>query len=123
MKKILVLTTDSKTISENMMPQLGELVQRGITVHCACNFDLVKDSRLIFEEVSIFTLPLQRQSLHPHNLKALYRLFKLQKENKYDVVYTYSGTARLCGALLKLQFKNLKVESFETLLLDSAIEI
>ena len=108
MKKILYVTTVSSTINAFLIPHINMLRGKGYQVDCACsiNQEIKKDE--LDKEVNIYEIPFKRNPIHPSNIKALNKLIKLQKENKYDIVHVHTPTAGVYGRLLKVKFPKLK---------------
>ena len=108
MKKILYITTVSRTINAFLIPHIQMLREQGHIVDCACSIDKPLDESLINDGVRVFDIPFSRNPLHPANIKAFKKLVKIQKENNYDIVHVHTPVASVYGRLLKTKFKNLK---------------
>lgn len=108
MKKVLYITTISRTINAFLIPHIEKLIDEGYEVDCACNIDKEIDERLIQKGVKVYDIPFSRNPLNPKNLKAYSILSKIVKENKYDIVHVHTPVASVYGRLLKLKFKNIK---------------
>lgn len=108
MKKILYITTLSRTINAFLVPHIQMLRSQGYIVDCACSIDNEIDNNLINDGVRVFDIPFTRNPLHPGNLKAFKRLVQIQKEYDYDIVHVHTPVAGVYGRLLKIKFKNLK---------------
>ena len=108
MKKILYITTVSRTINAFLVPHIQMLRKQGHIVDCACSIDKPVDEVLINDGVRVFDIPFSRNPLHPANIKAFKKLVKIQKENNYDIVHVHTPVASVYGRLLKTKFKNLK---------------
>ena len=108
MKKVLYITTISRTINAFLIPHIEKLIDEGYEVDCACNIDKEVDESLIQKGVKVYDIPFSRNPLNPKNLKAYSILSKIVKENRYDIVHVHTPVASVYGRLLKLKFKNLK---------------
>jgi glycosyltransferase involved in cell wall biosynthesis len=107
-KKILYITTLSRTINSFLVPHIGKLVSEGNIVDCACSIDEEVDQNLTKQGVRFFDVPFTRNPLHPMNVKAFLELVKIQKEFNYDIVHVHTPIAALYGRLLKSRFPKLK---------------
>ena len=108
MKKVLYITTISRTINAFLIPHIEKLIDEGYEVDCACNIDKEVDERLIKKGVEVYDIPFSRNPLNPKNIKAYKILAKIVKEKQYDIVHVHTPVASVYGRLLKLKFKNLK---------------
>lgn len=108
MKKILYITTISRTINAFLIPHIERLLEEGYIVDCACHIDKPIDETLIKKGVKIYDIPFSRNPLEPKNFKAYKMLVEIMKENQYEIVHVHTPVASVYGRLLKLKFKNLK---------------
>ncbi|MCH1961817.1 glycosyltransferase family 4 protein [Clostridium perfringens] len=108
MKKILYVTTVSRTINAFLIPHIEMLIENKYEVNCACYIDREIDKRLIKKGLKIYNIPFSRNPLSLDNLKAFNELIKIQEENQYDMIHVHTPIASIYGRLLKLKFKNLK---------------
>ncbi|WP_415297332.1 glycosyltransferase family 4 protein [Clostridium perfringens] len=108
MKKILYVTTVSRTINAFLIPHIEMLIENKYEVNCACYMDKEIDQRLIKKGIKIYNIPFSRNPLSLDNLKAFNELIKIQEENQYDMIHVHTPIASIYGRLLKLKFKNLK---------------
>lgn len=108
MKKILYITTLSRTINAFLVPHIEKLINEGNIVDCACSEDVTVDKNLTDKGVKIFDIPFTRNPLHPINIKAFKELLRIQAENNYDIVHVHTPIASLYGRLLKVRFPKLK---------------
>ena len=60
MKKILYITTVSRTINAFLVPHIHALLDKGIQVDCACCIDKEIDSTLINRGVKVYNIPFSR---------------------------------------------------------------
>ncbi|WP_434798693.1 glycosyltransferase family 4 protein [Terrisporobacter vanillatitrophus] len=108
MKKILYVTTVSRTINAFLIPHIEKLIDEGYKVDCACAIDLKVDERILSKGSNIFDIPFSRNPLHPKNIKAFRELRKIQEKNNYDIVHVHTPVASVYGRLLKIKFPKLK---------------
>lgn len=108
MKKILYITTVSRTINAFLIPHIQMLKKEGHIVDCACFIDKPVNEELLKSGVKIHEVPFSRNPLNPLNIKALKKLIKIQQENQYDIVHVHTPVASVYGRLLKIKFKDIK---------------
>lgn len=70
MKKILYVTTVSRTLNAFLIPHIEKLVDEGYKVDCACSIDLKVDDRILSKGCNIFDIPFSRNPLSLRNVKA-----------------------------------------------------
>lgn len=108
MKKILYITTVSRTINAFLVPHIQMLLDEGYMVDIATCIDKPIDSDLIERGIKVFNIPFGRNPLHPGNINAFVKLIQIQKKEQYDIVHVHTPVASLFGRLLKLRFPKLK---------------
>lgn len=108
MKKILYVTTVSRTINAFLIPHIEMLIKEGYEVDCACSIDKPLDESLTSKGVKLHEVPFTRMPLSTKNLKAFRQLIKIQRHNKYDIVHVHTPVAAIYGRLLKLFFPKIK---------------
>ncbi|MEH6938359.1 glycosyltransferase family 4 protein [Bacillus sp. JJ664] len=108
MKKILYITTLSRTINAFLVPHIQRLLEIGFEVDCACAVDRPVNDSLISNGVKVYDIPFSRNPLDLRNRKAFQRLVQIQKEHQYDIVHVHTPIAALYGRLLKMKFPKLK---------------
>lgn len=108
MKKVLYITTVSRTINAFLVPHIEMLLERGYKVDCACSIDRPIDKKLISKGVRIFEIPFSRNPLGIGNLKAFNKLIDIQGINEYDIVHVHTPIASIYGRLLKFKFPKLR---------------
>lgn len=108
MKKVLYVTTVSRTINAFLIPHINMLLDNGYEVHCACSIDKAVDKELQRKGVKIFEVPFSRNPLGIGNIKAFIKLRELQRINNYDIVHVHTPIAAIYGRLLKLSFQSLR---------------
>ena len=109
MKKVLYVTTVSRTINAFLIPHINMLLDNGYKVHCACSIDKPVDKELQRRGVKIFEVPFSRNPLGIGNIKAFIKLEELQRINDYDIVHVHTPIAAIYGRLLKLNFLSLRI--------------
>lgn len=109
MKKVLYVTTVSRTINAFLIPHINMLLDNGYKVHCACSIDKPVDKELQRRGVKIFEVPFSRNPLGIGNIKAFIKLEELQRINDYDIVHVHTPIAAIYGRLLKLNFPSLRI--------------
>lgn len=108
MKKVLYITTVSRTINAFLVPHIQMLLDEGYQVDIATCIDKPIDSSLIERGVKVFNIPFGRNPLHPGNIKAFAKLIQIQKKEQYDIVHVHTPVASLFGRLLKVLFPKLR---------------
>lgn len=109
MKKVLYVTTVSRTINAFLIPHINMLLDNGYEIHCACSIDKPVDKELQRRGVKIFEVPFSRNPLGIRNIKAFIKLEELQRINDYDIVHVHTPIAAIYGRLLKLNFPSLRI--------------
>lgn len=108
MKKVLYITTVSRTINAFLIPHIEMLIKEGYQVDCACCIDMQLDSRLSYLGSKIYNISFSRNPLNLKNLNAFKELINIQKKHHYDIVHVHTPVASVYGRLLKFIFPNLK---------------
>ena len=108
MKKVLYVTTVSRTVNAFLVPHIQMLLDEGYQVNIATCIDKPIDESLTSRGVKVFNIPFARNPLHPGNIKAFGQLIQIQKKEQYDMVHVHTPVASLFGRLLKLRFPKLK---------------
>ena len=109
MKKVLYVTTVSRTINAFLIPHINMILDNGYEIHCACSIDKPVDKELQRRGVKIFEVPFSRNPLGIGNIKAFIKLEELQRINDYDIVHVHTPIAAIYGRLLKLNFPSLRI--------------
>lgn len=108
MRKVLYITTVSRTVNAFLIPHIEMLLENGYSVDIACSIDKEIDKGLIEKGVRVFEVPFSRSPLSIGNFKAFKELIKIQKENQYGIVHVHTPIASIFGRLLKVKFPKLK---------------
>lgn len=111
MKKILYVTTVSRTINSFFLPHLDMLVDEGYEVACAAKNEegSYAISNKLNKKIKFFDIPFTRNPLSLQNIKAYKMLCKIQEENNYDIIHVHTPIASVYARLLKRKFKNVKL--------------
>lgn len=109
MKKVLYITTVSRTINAFLVPHIEMLLESGYKVDIACSIDKEINKGLLEKGVKIFEVPFMRSPLSIGNFKAFKKLIKIQKENNYDIVHVHTPVDFIFVRLLKVKFPKLKI--------------
>lgn len=105
-KKIMMLATTDNMIWQFLLPHIKYLQDQGNTVECVCSktgfwFDELQNNyNLVCHEVN-----LPRNPLHPSIFKGWRQLKKLQKKEKYDLVYCQQPVGGVMGRMIAKKFK------------------
>ena len=108
MKKVLYITTVSRTINAFLVPHIEMLLENGYKVDCACSIDKPVDKKLIAKGVRVFEIPFSRKPLGLGNIRAFNKLIDIQRINNYDIVHVHTPIAAIYGRLLRFKFPKLK---------------
>lgn len=95
-KKILQVCAVDWSIDALLKPLIHKSMEEGYEVHNVCT-DTGKFKELRSEGFTMFNISIDRQ-IHPlKNLQSIYRLYKLMKKEKYDIVHVHTPIAALLG--------------------------
>ena len=108
LKRVLYVTTVSRTINAFLIPHIEMLLENGYEVHCACSIDKPVDEELLNKGVKVFEVPFSRNPLGIGNIKAFEKLNELQRLYSYDIVHVHTPIASIYGRLLKINYHNIK---------------
>ena len=105
-KKIMMITTTDNMIWQFLIPHIQHLQELGNTVECVCSktgfwFDELK-TKFGFK---VHEINFKRSPLSLKNLKGYRELKKLQKKEKFDLVYCQQPVGGLMGRLIAKKFK------------------
>ena len=70
MKKVLYVTTVSRTINAFLVPHIEMLLKEGYEVQCACSIDKPINKGLLEKGVKIYDIPFSRNPLGLGNIRA-----------------------------------------------------
>ncbi|MBC5624020.1 glycosyltransferase family 4 protein [Clostridium sp. NSJ-49] len=108
MKKVLYVTTVSRTINAFLVPHIEMLLANGYKVDCACSIDKTLNKKLQAKGVRVFEIPFSRNPLGLGNIKAFNKLIDIQSINEYDVIHVHTPIAAIYGRLLRFKFPKIK---------------
>lgn len=109
MKRILYVTTLSRTINAFLIPHIEMLKKDGYKVDCACCIDKPLDKFFMNSGITVHDIPFNRNPLSMKNFSAFNQLKYIQRINEYDIVHVHTPVAAIYVRLLKLRFPRLKV--------------
>lgn len=109
MKKILYVTTISKTINAFLVPHIKYLIDQGYKVDVATNITDEISQELVDYEVEVFQIDFQRNPISLKNKKAYNGIKKLQLKNKYDIVHVHTPVASFVTRLALRKEKGLNM--------------
>lgn len=93
MKKILYVTTISKTINAFFIPHIKKLIDEGYKVDIACSIEMKIDESLLEYPVQTYDIDFSRNPLSLANISAYKKIRELVKKNKYDIVHVHTPIA------------------------------
>ncbi|MDZ4638356.1 glycosyltransferase family 1 protein, partial [Bacillus cereus] len=93
MKKALIVTTVSPTITSFLIPSIDLLINKGYKVEVATNILDGSFRQKIPEEVVINHIPFSRNIKSLDNIKAYFKMKKLLNKNKYSLIHTHTPIA------------------------------
>jgi len=105
-KKIMVIATTDNMIWQFLIPHINHMQSLGNTVHCVCAktgfwFDELRDKYgFVVHEIDFARNPFSLK-----NIKGYNKLKKLQKQEKFDLVYCQQPVGGLMGRLIGKKFK------------------
>ena len=105
-KKILVVATTDDMIWRFVLPHMKRLQELGNTVECVC-----AKTGFWFDEfeskygVKAHEIDFKRSPLSLKNLNGYKKLKRLQKQEKYDLIYCQQPVGGLMGRLIAKKFK------------------
>ena len=108
MRKVLYITTLSRTINAFLVPHIERLLSNEDKVDCACFIDKPIDRKLMARGVKIFDVPFSRNPFSLNNIKAFLKLKSIQRINNYDIIHVHTPIAAMYGRLLKFWFPEVK---------------
>lgn len=108
LKKVLYVTTVSRTINAFLVPHIEMLLANGYKVDCACSIDKTLNKKLEAKGVRVFEIPFSRNPLGLGNIQAFNKLIDIQSINEYDVIHVHTPIAAIYGRLLRFKFPKIK---------------
>lgn len=108
MKKVLYITTVSRTVNAFLVPHIQMLLDEGYHVDIATCIDKPIDETLLNRGVKVFEINFSRNPLNINNLRAIRKILKLQRHQKYDLIHVHTPVAAFI-ARLSLRNENVKI--------------
>jgi len=104
--KILFLCSTDNMIWQFLLPHIKDLQNYGATVDCVCAktgfwFDELKNEH----NLNLVNIPITRMPLSIKNLKAYFKIKKLQKQNNYDLIYCQQAVGGMLGRFIGKKYK------------------
>lgn len=96
--KILQLTTVDLTVKSFLLPLIDGLTNEGYQVHIACA-EGKYTSELKDKGYIVHKIPIERRISIISNFKSLWRLYRLIREERFDVVHVHTAIASVLGRL------------------------
>lgn len=109
MKKILYITTLSRTINAFLIPHIKMLIDEGYIVDCACCVDQDIDNELLKKGVKVYNIPFKRNPFYHKNMGAFRKIKKIQEENKYDIIHVHTPVAGFISRVALRKEKSISV--------------
>lgn len=104
--RVLLLCTTDNMIWQFLLPHIRDLEEYGATVDCVCSRTGFWFSELQEKYgLNMIELPMKRKPINMTNWKAYKFLKKLQKQNKYDLIYCQQPTGGLLGRFIGKKYK------------------
>ena len=98
--KILVVCTTDSMITNFLIPHIQDLKDRGCQVDCACSktgkyFNMIRDDF----GISVHEVDFHRNPFSVGNINAYYKLSKLIREGKYNVIFCHEPVGGAMGRI------------------------
>jgi lipopolysaccharide/colanic/teichoic acid biosynthesis glycosyltransferase/glycosyltransferase involved in cell wall biosynthesis len=94
--KVLQVTAADVTVKKLLMPLIDRLNSEGYQVHIACsNGDCISELRA--RGYAVHTIEIERRISPVSNLKSLWRLYRLMKSERFDIVHVHTPVAAALG--------------------------
>lgn len=105
-KKIMMLATTDNMIWQFLLPHIKELQNMGNIVECVCSktgfwFDELQEKF----GLKCYNIPFARNPFQLRNINAYKQLKKLQKQEKFDLIYCQQPVGGMMGRLIAKKFK------------------
>ena len=108
-KRILYVTTISRTINAFLQPHIKFLVDQGCVVDIATNVTDEIDDELLAVGVRIFSVRFQRTPVSLMNLIACRQMKLIQKRERYDIVHVHTPVASFVTRYALRNERNIKI--------------
>ncbi|RKN85652.1 glycosyltransferase family 4 protein [Paenibacillus ginsengarvi] len=96
MKKILQVCAIDISVDGLLKPLVLESMRQGYVVHNACT-DTGRFAQLEQQGLTMRNVPIDRKISLISNLKSLFRLYRLMKTEKYEIVHVHTPVAAILG--------------------------
>jgi glycosyltransferase involved in cell wall biosynthesis len=96
--RILEICAIDMTAIKLLKPLMTACVKSGFIVDCACS-DTGHFSELESESFKMVNIPIERRIQPFSNLKSVWKLYRLMKENNYQVVHVHTPIAAVLGRI------------------------
>lgn len=81
-----------------LKPLIKESMEQGYIVHNACT-DTGRFDELRAEGLTMINIPIERRISPVSNIKSIFKLYKLMKKEKYDIVHVHTPIAAILGRI------------------------
>jgi len=98
MKKILQICAIDLSVQGLLKPLILALMDKGYVVHTACT-DTGRFENLRKDGLTMIAVPIDRKISPLSNLVSIYRLYRLMKKEKYDIVHVHTPIASVLGRI------------------------
>lgn len=105
MKKVLVVCTTDSMIWNFLVPHIEYLKSKGVQVECACSKTGFYFDELVSKGLILHEIPFERTPFKLKNISGFFKLRKLIKDNKYDLIQCHEPVG---GAMGRLAGKSLR---------------
>lgn len=95
----MFLTTIDVTIYAFLIPHMKLLKDMGCEVEVACVYTGFAD-RIEKEDFKVHSIPFNRNPLSFNNMKAVFELYRLMRENNYTMIHTHTPVASFIGRIV-----------------------
>ena len=111
MKKVLYVTTVSRTINAFLVPHIEMLIEEGYKVDVACSIDKEINKVLINKGVQVYNIAFSRNPLDKKNILAYREIKGLVRKNEYDIVHVHTPVASF---VTRMSLRNENIEMIYT---------
>jgi glycosyltransferase involved in cell wall biosynthesis len=108
-KKILYVTTLSRTINMFLLPHIEMLISEGNVVDCACSIEYGAEKDLKKKGIKVYDVPFRRNPFHFKNYIAYKKILKICKENNYDIIHVHTPVAAFVARAALRKRKKIRI--------------
>ena len=99
--KVMVITTTDNMIWQFLLPHIKDMQDMGATVECVCSktgfwYDEMQDKY----GLTLHNIHMKRNPVNFTNIIAYFKLIKLQRKQKYDIIYCQQPVGGMMGRLI-----------------------